>query len=142
MNKAGEPDKLQAGLEQLIAAYNPTIRYLFMKARALTHDLIPSAVEEIDSKARLLGFTFRPGTYKGVILAITPAKDHISIIFGHGVELKKVDATGLLEGTGKKARHIKIETEARLGDPNVRELILAASALTASKIGIDRTQLQ
>lgn len=39
-------------------------------------------------------------------------------------------ADGLLEGTGKVARHIKIRTPERLDEPGVRRLIEAAAART------------
>src|SRR5258706_15639625 len=106
---------MQAPLDELLADYSLEVRDLFMAAQALIHSLVPSAVEEIDLKARLLAYTFKPGTYQGLVLAIMPAKKHVSLIFSHGVELKPLDAAGLLQGPGKRARPIKVKSQASLG---------------------------
>ena len=127
---------MEGELDALLTDYNLELRDLFLAARALIHRLVPTAVEEIDLKAKLLGYTFKPGTYQGLVLALMPAKKHVSIIFSHGVELAPLDAAGLLEGTGKRARHIKVKTQAGLADPNVHKLIQVAAAVTASKIGM------
>jgi hypothetical protein len=52
------------------------------------------------------------------------------VIFSKGVELMELDQTGLLEGTGKVARHIKFRDPARVDDPQVRTLLEAAAART------------
>jgi len=54
----------------------------------------------------------------------------VTIIFSKGVELAALDSTGLLEGTGKVARHVKVHDEQRLKDPAVQALIEAAAART------------
>jgi hypothetical protein len=52
----------------------------------------------------------------------------LNIIFAKGVELLEegLDDKGLLEGTGKQARHIKVRNEEILNDPTTRRLIEAA----------------
>ena len=127
---------MPAPLDALLEDHSLELRGLFMAARDLIQRLVPTAIEEIDLTARLLGYTFKPGTYQGLALAIMPAKKHVSIIFSHGVELVPMDSASLLEGTGKRARHIKVKTPSRLSDPNVHKLIQAAAAITAAKIGL------
>jgi len=78
----------------------------------------------------LLGYSFRPGTYKGLILAVTPHQRHVNLVFAKGVELTQHDSGGLLEGTGKVARHVKIRSADRLEEPAVRALIARAAELT------------
>ena len=126
---------MAAQLDALLTGYSPEVRDLFTAAHALIHSLVPTAVEDFDPKAKLLGYTFKPGTYHGLVLAIMPAKKHVTLIFSHGVELELVDEAGLLEGTGKRARHIKVKTQAGLADPNVHKLIQAAAAITALRMG-------
>jgi hypothetical protein len=101
-----------------------------MKARALVRELIPEATEELDPSGKLIAFTFIPGTYKGLFTAVAPHGSYVNLMFSKGVELSEVDTTGLLEGTGKHARHVKVRTADVLADPQLRTLIEAAAAKT------------
>lgn len=47
--------------------------------------------------------------------------------FSRGTSL--TDSTGLLEGTGKNLRHVKLKTSEQVRDPNLRKLIVEAAAL-------------
>lgn len=130
MSTADELGATNGALAELLAQYSPDVRDLALKLRALVRKLISDAVEEVDPKAKLFGYNFLPGTYKGLILTIAPQKSYVNVIFSKGVELMALDSTGLLEGTGKLARHIKVRTEERLNDPAVQALIEAAAART------------
>lgn len=54
-------------------------------------------------------------------------KAHMSIEFTHGVDLP--DPAGILQGSGKLRRHVKIHTLEELDQPAIRQLILDAKAL-------------
>ena len=115
---------------ELFAPYPAEVRELAMRARELMRELLPDAAEEIDTKPPLLGYTYRPGTYKGLILAIMPQKSYVNVVFSKGVELLELDPAGLLEGTGKVARHVKVRDVDRLDHPQLRALVTAAAART------------
>ena len=115
---------------ELFAPYPAEVRELAMRARELMRELLPDAAEEIDTKPPLLGYTYRPGTYKGLILAIMPQKGYVNVVFSKGVELLELDSAGLLEGTGKVARHVKVRDADRLDHPQLRALVTAAAART------------
>jgi hypothetical protein len=115
---------------ELFAPYPPEVRDLAVRARALMRELLPDAAEEIDTKPPLLGYTYRPGTYKGLILALMPQKSYVNVVFSKGVELLELDSAGLLEGTGKVARHVKVRDQERLDHPGLRALVTAAAART------------
>lgn len=115
---------------QLLESYSSEVRELATKSRALIQEVVPDAAEEVDATAKILGFTFIPGTYKGLIVAISPQKNWVNIMFSKGVELMELDTAGLLEGTGKVARHIKVRDAERLAQPEMRALIAAAAART------------
>jgi hypothetical protein len=114
----------------LLAEYSPEVREMALQLRDLVRQLIPDAVEEVDLKDRLLGFTFQPGTYRGLILAIAPQRSYVNVMFSKGMELLAIDSAGLLEGTGKVARHVRVRTEDRVRDPALRALIQAAAERT------------
>jgi hypothetical protein len=115
---------------ELFAPYPPEVRELGVRARALMRELLPDAAEEVDTKPPLLGYTYRPGTYKGLILALMPQKSYVNVVFSKGVELLELDSAGLLEGTGKVARHVKIRDAERIDHPGLRALVTAAAART------------
>lgn len=119
-----------AAFTDLLSPYTAEVRDLAARTRTLIREAVPSATEEIDDTAKLLGFSFIPGTYKGLIAAISLQKNGINIMFSKGVELTELDQAGLLEGTGKLARHIKIRSAEQLHRPEVRALIEAAAART------------
>jgi hypothetical protein len=54
-------------------------------------------------------------------------KSHVTLGFTRGTSLS--DAGGLLEGTGKNLRHMKVKEAEQLCDANVRQLIREAAAL-------------
>jgi hypothetical protein len=110
---------------------SPTVRQLGVQACLLIRDVLPDADEEIDRSPPMLAFTYAPGTYKGLVAAIVPYGDYVNVMFANGVELLEADTTGLLQGSGKQARHITVRETAQLEDPAVRDLIAKAAARTA-----------
>lgn len=117
----------------LLALSSPQVKELATQARNIIRQNMPGASEETDLSANLLGFTFVPGTYIGMPVAIIVQKDYINIMFAKGVELLNVDANHLLEGTGKQARHIKVRSLEQLNKPALVALIKAAVARTQRK---------
>ncbi len=111
-------------------APSPEVRGLAQQVRALVRDVIPDAVEEVDAQTEMYWFTFVPGAFRGMILAVAPQRTHVNVIFSRGTELMELDATGLLEGPGRTARHIKVSTTEQVKDPGLRALIEAAAART------------
>lgn len=61
---------------------------------------------------------------------MTLHRAHVNLMFSKGVELLEVDPSGLLEGTGKRARHIRFTEPGRLADPAVHVLVRAAAQRT------------
>jgi len=51
-------------------------------------------------------------------------RDHVNLMFPRGVDLK--DPEGLLEGSGKAMRHVKMRLCADVDRPGVRQLIRQA----------------
>ena len=126
----GHGEAVKAEIAELLAPYSLEVRELAMNVLALVRRQIPDAQEEVDSASKMIGFTYRPGTYKGLILTVSPQKNYVNVIFSKGVELRELDPTGLLEGTGKLARHIKFRGPERLDDRNVRKILKEAAART------------
>lgn len=112
-------------VEAFLAGYSPQVRSLVLQARALALDIIPDAVEQVDLPGKLLGYG-RAATYAGTICVIMPLKAAVNLGFARGVDLP--DPEGLLVGTGKRARHVRLTTPADVDRPALRALIEAAAA--------------
>ena len=64
---------------------------------------------------------------RGYVCAIVDHTDHTNLEFYRGSSLR--DPSGLLEGTGKNLRHVKLYTTADVGRPAVRSLLREALRL-------------
>jgi len=58
---------------------------------------------------------------KHTVVYIMPAADHVNLGFYDGVELE--DPKKLLEGTGKRLRHVKLSTLREARSPALRKLV-------------------
>lgn len=123
------------GWEALLDAASDEAAEIARRARLVVREVMPDATEELDPSARLLGFTFAPGTYKGLAVGIVLHTRHVNLMFSQGAELAAtLDAGALLDGTGKKARHIKLHDPSDLQDPRVTELLAAAAERVRERI--------
>lgn len=116
--------------EDLVRGLDTGVGEIVALVRELAADAIPEAVEEPDPSARLIGYTYEPGTYKHLVAAIAAHSGHVNLMLAKGAELADLDPGGLLEGTGKKARHIKFRTTADVHRPGIRALLVEAAART------------
>ncbi|MDI3419182.1 DUF1801 domain-containing protein [Streptomyces luteolus] len=114
--------------QSCLEAANAEVAAIARRAREVVREAVPDAAEEVDVPARLLAFTFAPGTYKGIAVGLVLHSRHVNLQFGEGVELAAHDPDGLLTGTGKKARHVKLHAPEDPEDPRVVELVRAAAA--------------
>ncbi len=112
-------------IASFLSDYNPEVQELALRARALVLELFPQAVEQLDLSARMLAYGV-DRTYKGLVCVIMPLKGAVNLGFARGAELP--DPVGLLAGTGKRARHVKLKSTTDLEAPALRALILAALA--------------
>jgi hypothetical protein len=117
-------------LREVIARVHPQHEALYLG----THDLVLDAVTGIRSSFDLvdgsIGYGARQFGYGGWgMAALSPHRGWVSLFLMKGVQVS--DPEGLLEGSGKLMRHVKLrsveELEARAGA--VRELLIAASRL-------------
>jgi len=126
-----------AQLDGFIAKFSPEIaaetRALLKKLRAL----MPGAVEMVYDNYYALVIGFCPVEVAAeVILSLAVYPNHVNLCFFAGDRLP--DPEKLLKGSGKIARHIRLEGAQTLDRPAVKTLMKAAIA-TASR-PLDRNQ--
>jgi hypothetical protein len=110
---------------EFLKPYGPAIAALVMAARRMVLEEAPGAVELVyDAYSAVsagYSFTGRPSD-SFVYIAAYPKG--VNVGFWAGTSLP--DPDGLLEGTGKLCRHVKIRAASDLERPELRELIRAA----------------
>jgi hypothetical protein len=104
-------------LDQCAEPVRPLARAVFDELRLA----FPDAVLTADAD----GIGFGTG-YQHLVFTLLPASRHVTIGFARGTEL--ADPAGLLTGSGKVHRHVKIHTEADLRRPELGDLFAAAVA--------------
>jgi len=114
-------------LLRFLQPYDPAIRELALKTRALVLDEAPHAMEIIYDAYNAVadGFTFTGRTSDAFIHIATYAK-WVNLGFNRGALFN--DPNHLLAGAGKWIRHIRIATLANLRPKHVRAFIRAAIA--------------
>ena len=115
-------------LDVFLAPYAPAVQDLARRARDLVLAVMPDIVEQFDPSARLIAYGF-DRSYRGLVCGIALQRGYVNLMFARGAELP--DPAGLLTGTGKRARHVKVQ---QLDDLASSELVaLLTSALAAGR---------
>ncbi len=125
MGRSDEAATVNDPVEAFLAPYSAEIQALTRRARALVLDIMPGILEQVDVPGKLLGYGWA-ATYKDTICVIMPLKAGVNLGFARGAELP--DPEGLLRGTGKRARHVRLSTPADVERPALRALLAAAAA--------------
>lgn len=112
-----------ASFEEFLEPYSPAVRAIVLKTRDLILSAFPGALELVDLPSKIIAY----GTgrkYADLVCAIAPFASHVNLMFSRGAALP--DPDGLLQGSGKRARHVKLATLADLEQPGLRALLEAA----------------
>lgn len=103
--------------------------------RQLIVELYPQVVEVPWPKQNIIGFGVGPKKMSEHFCYVGVFKGHVNLGFYHGVNL--TDPKGLLEGSGKKLRHMKIAELDQLSQPAVAELISDAILERVQALGLE-----
>ncbi len=109
--------------EQLLATNQPEAQVLARELRRLILRLLPKAREKIYRGWGVADYTFG-GPGRGFI-TIGPQKRYVNLYFMDGVDLD--DPAGLLQGTGKRLRHVKIRKPEDLKKRSLHALVRQAA---------------
>jgi hypothetical protein len=110
--------------ENLLKTNAPEAQQLARELRELLGRLVPQAKEKIYPGWGVADFQLRG---QRDFLSIGPQKKYVNLYFMRGSELP--DPAGLLEGSGKSMRHVKIKSHEDLQNPALKALVETASRL-------------
>lgn len=108
--------------DTLIDHYQPSVQQISRDLRDLIRAALPTADEQVDPADKLIAYGFGR-RYADLICAIAPFTSHVNLMFSRGTSLPDPDR--LLIGTGKRARHVRLENRAEVANPALRALLEA-----------------
>jgi hypothetical protein len=108
--------------QDLFGTYSPDVQAIAHRLREMIFEVLPEAQETV-----YLGW--RIALYKEIteICGIQPASDRCNFYLTKGAFLR--DPHGLLEGTGKSIRHVKVRSVVGLPIDDLQELIRQARGM-------------
>ena len=119
-----------ADLATLLDPHTLTVRDVFGALRALARDVMPDAQEQVDLPDRVLAFGFGPPggvRMRGLAVGLIPHTAHVNVQLADGALLD--DPSGIVEGTGKRIRHVKCRSLEDVARPALRALLEEQAAL-------------
>lgn len=119
-------DKTHGTFGDILAIATPQIRLVCESMRQQIASLHEDFVEIVWPRQRIASFGIGPRKMTQHYAYVAVHDSHANLGSYHGASLS--DPNGLLEGTGKKLRHVKISDVASARDPAVIALLRAAVA--------------
>lgn len=119
--------------EDVIAKAEPEVAAICSELRNIIRDLHPDCVEVPRPSEPSAAYGFGEKKMSEAYAYIMPHKNYANLGFYHGANLA---TNHLLEGSGKKLRHIKVRTVLEAKADAVRELLKNAAAERARALGL------
>jgi hypothetical protein len=116
--KTGDP-----AVDTFLKGYPPPVREIAVKARETILSVMPNATEKVYPGWKVIQYGTDAGM-KNVFAAISPLRERVNLGLANGAELS--DPEGLLEGTGKGIRHVKLTSPEAATTPAIRALLEGA----------------
>lgn len=110
-------------IQDLLVNYTHEIRDLTLAARALILECFPHALEQVNLPSKLLAYG-ASAKFADTVFTLIPQAKWVNL--GNSRALDLPDPHGLLQGTGKLHRHVKIHNLQDLKSPILHDLLFAA----------------
>ena len=112
-------------VDRLLGEHPAEIQAIERALRAAIRAAFPEAVEQVDFGNKLIAFG-RSMKIRGLLFAVIAHQSWVNLQLADGVDLP--DPDGLVEGTGKRVRHVKIRSVEQASSRRVLRLIEAQLA--------------
>jgi hypothetical protein len=118
--------------KEFLKTIDPQLQGICSKLRDNIITLDPDYVELVWKNQGIASYGMGPKKMSEHYVYIAPQKNYVNLGFYHGTSLS--NPKGLLEGTGKRLRHIKIKSEDETRDRKIKDLITEAIAEIKSSL--------
>jgi hypothetical protein len=119
--------------DDVIASFTPEIQTIARRLREGIDAVHPTAVEVLWPQQRIAGYGVGPKKMSEHYAYVAPQTKRVNLGFYYGASL--TDPAGLLEGTGKALRHVKVRALSEAGNEVLRQLLEEALAERRSALG-------
>lgn len=121
-------------LEELMDMADPAMRPIAQRLREVVVAVDPDSVEVVRLGDRAATYGVGPKKMSQGYAYIMPHKNWVNLGFYQGAFLP--DPTGIMEGTGKKLRHVKVRSVEDAERPALRTLLEQALAERQKALGL------
>ena len=126
VERLGAPGPTADDFETLLQPHTRAVAETARALRLVLAAAFPDAVEQVDFGNKLLAVG-RSMAMRDLAFAIIPHSAHVNLQLPDGVDLP--DPDGLIEGTGKRIRHVKIRSVEAASSAAVRAIVDAQVGL-------------
>ena len=112
----------------LLESHEPDVVKTVHALCVLVREACPDATETVQLGWKSVSFS-RGGVMKGSICSIGPHKEWVNLQFLQGTSLE--DPDGLLEGSGKTMRHVKVRSVEEMDSEALSALVRQADQLVS-----------
>jgi hypothetical protein len=113
--------------------FDPEIQAIAKALKSAITTMHGDFVEVVWPRLKIASYGVGPKKMSEHYAYIAPQKNYVNLGFYHGVALK--DPAGLLEGAGKRLRHIKIRAASEAATKDVVNLLKAALLERENAVG-------
>jgi hypothetical protein len=112
--------EIDTGFARILEGNAPEVVATAHALRAAVEAAMPDVVEQVDFGNGLLAFG-RSRAMRDLLFAIIPHKAHVNLQLADGIDLP--NPANLIEGTGKRIRHVKVRSVEMAGSEALRVVI-------------------
>ncbi|MCZ6530335.1 MAG: DUF1801 domain-containing protein [Chloroflexi bacterium] len=120
--------------EDAIGGSSPEVQSIARRLRELIIEIYPGVLEVPWPKQRLVGYGVGPKKMSEHFCYIGAQSTRVNLGFFYGAELS--DPEGLMEGTGKRLRHVKVQSVEQAEQTSIRDLVQLSIKERKEELGI------
>ena len=120
--------------EEVIDDSNPEVQTIAKSLRQMIIEIYPEVIEVPWPKQGIAGYGVGPKKMSEHFCYIGTQSNRVNLGFFYGADL--TDQEGLLEGTGKNLRHVKVKSLEQADQASVRDLIELSIQERVSVLGL------
>jgi hypothetical protein len=121
--------------DEALSGSSGQVKEIAERLRELIVEIYPDVVEVPWPKQKIIGYGVGPKKMSEHFCYIGAYRDHVNLGFYYGADLP--DPKGLLEGTGKKLRHIKVKNVDQVAQPALRQILQSSLEERKKALGIE-----
>ena len=122
--------------DDALADSSDQVQEIARRLRDLIVEVYPDVVEVPWPRQRIVGYGVGPKKMSEHFCYIGAHREHANLGFYYGAELP--DPEGLMAGTGKKLRHIKVRDAEGIGQSSLRRYIQLALDERKQALGLEK----